>query len=241
MAPPPGRMPRKNPRKVPLPMGLPPSPVFHGGKRFLNFVLITSCSSSFSRFSRTSEMPKSPITRGTSPTPSTRPINAEGEAGLPVMTSWPIRLRKSPSRHDEAAGHRPLGQVDEQGQAEATREKYSAGPKMSASAASGVGKEHQPDEAEGPCDEGAESGDAEGRSRPALKRHLVAVEASDDGGRLTGNIDQDRRCRAAVHGAVVDACKHDDAGDGRDAEGDGEQQGHRAPARYRGGPPRASR
>ena len=54
-------------------------------------------------------------------------------------------------------------------------------------------------------------------ARPWL-RHLVAVDAGDDRARLARHVDQDRRGRAAILRAVVDAGEHDqraDSGRGR--------------------------
>ena len=53
----------------------------------------------------------------------------------------------------------------------------------------------------------------ERRTRPALTRHLVAIEAGHDRGRLARDVDQDRRRRAAVLRAVIDAGEHDQRGD----------------------------
>ena len=51
----------------------------------------------------------------------------------------------------------------------------------------------------------------------------MAVERSDHRGRLARNIDQDRRGRAAILRAVIDAGEHDQRADRRQAEGDRQQ------------------
>src|SRR5262245_20328248 len=61
---------------------------------------------------------------------------------------------------------------------------------------------------------------------PALPRHLVAVDAGHHRGRLTGNVDEDRRRGAAVHRAVIDARHHDDGRRRRHREGGRQQQRH---------------
>ena len=83
--------------------------------------------------------------------------------------------------------------------------------------------DHQRRDAAG--DERADRGDAERRSGAAAPRHLVAVERGDDGGGLARNIDQDRRGRAAVLCAVIDAGEHDQGRGGLEAEGERQQHG----------------
>ena len=63
------------------------------------------------------------------------------------------------------------------------------------------------------------------RAGPAVPGHLVAVEAGHDGGGLSRQVHQDGGRRAAVHGPVVDAGKHDDGGGGVHAEGEGDEHG----------------
>jgi hypothetical protein len=58
---------------------------------------------------------------------------------------------------------------------------------------------------------------------PALLRHLMAVDAGDDRRRLARNVHQDRRGRAAVLRAVVDAGEHDQRGERVQSEGDRQQ------------------
>ena len=77
----------------------------------------------------------------------------------------------------------------------------------------------------GAGEERADGRDAERHAGAALARHLVAVERGDHGGRLAGNVDQDRRGRAAVLGAVIDAGQHDQRADGIEPEGDRQQHG----------------
>ena len=72
-------------------------------------------------------------------------------------------------------------------------------------------------------EERADRGDRECGPRPALARHLVAVEAGDDGGGLTGDVDQNRGGRTAVLSAVINAGEHDQRADRRQAECDRQQ------------------
>ena len=74
---------------------------------------------------------------------------------------------------------------------------------------------------------------ATGRAGAAAARHLVAIERRDHRARLARQIDQDRRRRTAVLGAVVDAGEHDESRCRWHAEGEGEQERdgrHRADA-----------
>ena len=72
-------------------------------------------------------------------------------------------------------------------------------------------------------EERADCGDAERDARAALASHLVAVERRDDRGRFAGDVDQDRRRRAAVLRAVIDAGEHDQGADRVETEGDRQQ------------------
>ena len=62
-------------------------------------------------------------------------------------------------------------------------------------------------------DERSDRGGGERRRAAAVLRHLVALDGGDDGGILARRVEQDRRGRGAVHGAVVDAAEHDEGAD----------------------------
>ena len=62
-------------------------------------------------------------------------------------------------------------------------------------------------------EERAERGDRKRRAGPALAGHLVAVDRGDGGRGFARHVDQDRRGRAAILGAVIDAGEHDQRGD----------------------------
>ena len=76
-------------------------------------------------------------------------------------------------------------------------------------------------------EERANGSDRERRTGAALPRHLMAVETRYDRCRLTRNIDEHRRGRAAILGAIVNAGKHDQRPDRRQSECDREQHGNR--------------
>jgi hypothetical protein len=108
-------------------------------------------------------------------------------------------------------------------------EKYSGAANLSAIAERG-GDEHGDDAA---GDERADRGDRERRPGPTLARHLVAVQTGHHRGRLAGYVDEDRRRRASVLRAVVDAGQHDHRGGRRKRERDRQQhrrRGQRADA-----------
>ncbi len=80
-----------------------------------------------------------------------------------------------------------------------------------------------------PGDERAQRGRRQ-RGGPAPgARHLVALDGGDDRRGLAGRVEQDRRRRAAVHAAVVDAGEHDHRGRDVQLVGQRQQQcdGHR--------------
>ena len=84
--------------------------------------------------------------------------------------------------------------------------------------------EHQEKDSERPGDKGTESRDSQGRSRPPLPGHLIPVDAGDGRRGLPGDVDQDRRGRAAVHGPVKNAGQHDDRRGRGDGKGDRQEE-----------------
>ena len=90
---------------------------------------------------------------------------------------------------------------------------------------SGLAERRDDEGRDGAGEERADGRDAERHAGAALAGHLVAVERRDDGGRLARDVDQDRRGRAAVLGAVIDAGQHDQCAGGIEPEGDRQQHG----------------
>ena len=84
-------------------------------------------------------------------------------------------------------------------------EKYSARaePERHGGQRRGEGGQHQ--RADAAREEGADRGGGDGDARPALARHLVAVDHRHDRRGLARQVDEDRRGRAAIGRAVVDA------------------------------------
>ena len=121
-------------------------------------------------------------------------------------------LRIEP-RASTTAKHRPI----------TISEKYSAGPNSSASLVSGAPSAAMTSVATQPAKkEPSAAVPSATPARPCL-RHLVAVERGDDRGRLAGDVDQDRRGRAAILRAVIDAGEHDQRADRIEPEGDRQQ------------------
>ena len=106
-------------------------------------------------------------------------------------------------------------------------EKYSGGPNFRATAGKRRSEEGKADDRQGSGDEGAEGRDPQGRPRPPLAGHLVAVEGGDHGSGFSGNVHQDGGCRSPVHRPVIDPGEHDDGGDGRGVKRRREEKGDR--------------
>src|SRR5918995_1332464 len=63
------------------------------------------------------------------------------------------------------------------------------------------------------CKERSQCSNGERSAGAAASRHLVPIEAGDNGRALSGQVDQDRGCRSAVLRSIEDAGEHDEAGD----------------------------
>ena len=86
------------------------------------------------------------------------------------------------------------------------------------------GEERHQQGADGAGDEGADRRGGEGLGGATLPGHLVALDGGHHRRGLTGGVQQDRRRRAAVHAAVVDAGEHDERLRGLHAVGHRQQQ-----------------
>ena len=81
----------------------------------------------------------------------------------------------------------------------------------------------EPHDASRSGDERADGGDGKRRPGAPLFGHLIPIDARDDRGRLSGDVQENRGRGAAVHGPVVDPGQHDDGGQ-RVPDGVGERQ-----------------
>ena len=123
----------------------------------------------FSRESRTSLIPKSPIIRGTMSIPDWRFTLPKVKRGIAVIASWPTVAKSRPQDdHHQGAGHRAAGEKGDQGEGQKDQGKDLGGAELQGKLRQRRGDEHQGDDADGPGDEGGEGGDPEGRPGPAL-------------------------------------------------------------------------
>ena len=144
----------------------------------------------------------------------------------PELTSVPTRPSRRPKHHHgDGLAQRAARQHDRADQAEHHQREVVGRAELERDLGERrrEKRDHQRREAAG--DERADRGDAERGAGAAAARHLVAVERGDDRGGLAGNVDQDRRGRAAVLRAVIDAGEHDHGGCRLEIEG--ERQQHR--------------
>ena len=113
-------------------------------------------------------------------------------------------------------------------------EKYSAGPNLSATLASGGAASAITTVASVPATNEPTAAVVSATPARPCSRHLVAVERGDHRRGLAGQVDQDGGGGAAVLRAVVDAGQHDERRDRRQRERGRQQHrdgGHRARAR----------
>ncbi len=171
-----------------------------------------------------SAKPNRPMATTTKPMPSVSSGTPNEKRAMPELTSVPTMPSSRPSTIIAIAlTSEPLASTTAAIRPSTISEKYSAGPNLSATSASGGANAATSNVANGAGDERADRGDRQRRAGAPLARHLVAVEAGDHARRLPGQVDQDRRRRAAVLRAVVDARQHDQRRDGRQRVGDRQQ------------------
>ena len=106
--------------------------------------------------------------------------------------------------------------------------KYSAGPNSSATLTSCGARNTRPQVAKNDADEGGDARSASASPAWPLLRHRIAVERGHQRRLVAGNVEQDRRDAAAIHGAVIDAGQQDQRRRRRQAEREGQrdQNGH---------------
>ena len=168
-----------------------------------------------SMLERISDTPNSPMITATRSKPLVRLTFAEREPLLAVhLVDADLQEQTTPS----AITRNPLSIEPCIMNTVATKPsvitaKFSGGPNFSATDVRSGENNVRPTTLKRPGDERSDGRHAERRTGPPLPRHLVAVEARDDRGRLARDVDQDRRGRSPVHGAVEDRRKHGDADD----------------------------
>ena len=231
-APPPGRMPRIEPRTVPRRIGrrgiLQVLPGRHQAGD-LAAARRRALSLPASRLRMISAKPNRPIATVAKPMPSdssAMPKVMRDCAGLDVGADH--RQQQAEHDHRDRLQHRALGEHHGEDQAEHhQREIFGRARTASASLVSGAPSAAISTVATQPAkNEPIAAIASAGPARPCL-RHLVAVERGHHRGRLARNVDQDRGGRAAILRAVIDAGEHDQRADRRQAEGDRQQHGDR--------------
>ena len=171
-----------------------------------------------------SAKPNTPIATTTKPMPSESSGMSNAMRDCPVSMSEPTIESSSPSMiMATALRTEPLASTTAKHEAEHHQREIlgrSEQQRERGQRRAERGDQHGRDAA---GDERADGRDRERRSGAALARHLVAVERGHHRGRFARYVDQDRRGRAAILGAVVDAGQHDQRADRRQSEGDRQQ------------------
>src|SRR5262249_5967206 len=177
-----------------------------------------------SRLRMISAKPNTPMAMLAKPMPSASSAMSKVMRPAPVSRSEPtIESSRPVSTMATALSTEPLASTTAKIRPSTISEKYSAGPEQQRGAGRGRARgPHQP-RRHATCKERADRGDGERGPGAALPRHLVAVEAGNDGGGFTWDVDQHRGGRAAVLRTVVNAREHDQRADRRQAKGDRQQ------------------
>ncbi len=157
-----------------------------------------------------SAKPNRPIATTTTPMPSDSSGMPKSKRATPELTSVPTMPSSSPRTIIAIAfTSEPCASTTAPIRPSTISEKYSAGPNLSASSDSGSETAATSSVAHVPAKNEASAAVASAVPAWPSARHLVAVEARDDRRRFARHVDQDRRRRAAVLRAVVDAGEHD--------------------------------
>ena len=145
--------------------------------------------------------------------------------GTPVSGSIPITPSRSPnSRLAKPCSRDSPSTADTATNARTASAKYSAGPKRSASSTIAGAQTVSAAVAERAGDERSDRGGGQRRASASGARHQVALHRGHDRRALARRVQQDRRRRAAVHAAVVDAGEHDERCRRIERVGDRQQQ-----------------
>ncbi len=144
-------------------------------------------------------------------------------AGIDVRTDE--AEQEAEQDHAERMQQRAVRQHDGGDEAEHHQREIFGRPEFQGNAGERRCEQHDDQGRDRAGEERADGGGGERRARTALTRHLVAVERGDDGRTLARQVDEDRRGRAAILRAVIDAGEHDERGFGRQAEGQRQEHG----------------
>jgi hypothetical protein len=144
-------------------------------------------------------------------------------AGIAVGTDEPEQ--EAEDDHGHGLEHRAMGEHDRGYEAEQHEREIFRRAERLADLGERRREHDDHDRGDRPGKERGKRGDRERGAGASLPRHLMAVDAGDDRGGLTGKVDQDGRGRSAVLRAVENTGEHDKAGDRLDVES--ERQQHR--------------
>ena len=151
-----------------------------------------------------------PMATMTKPMPSASSGMPKVKRGAPELTSVPTRPSSRPNDdHGERMQQRAVRQHDRGDKPEHHQREILGRAELQRDFGERRGEQRDQQRADGAGEERADRRGGQRRAGPALPRHLVAVERGDDGGRFARQVDEDRRGRAAVLRAVVDAGQHD--------------------------------
>ena len=133
------------------------------------------------------------------------------------------RQEQAKDDHGDRLEHRALRQHDRKDQAENHQREVLGRPEQQREAGQRRTECRHQHRRHATGKERADRGDRKRGARASLPRHLVTVERGDHGRRLARDVDQDRRGRAAVLRAVIDAGEHDQGAHRGQPEGDRQQ------------------
>ena len=151
------------------------------GQRWSIFRVTSSVFSAFSRLKKISPMPNMPMARVTKSIPSWSMCRPQVKRIAPEMGSRPTEPRSRPRTTmispfmTEPSPRRVAMSKPQEGQGKIFRRAEFQGE-----FGQGRSDEGQADDPDGPGDEGADGGHAQGRAGPAFQGHLVAVDAGND-------------------------------------------------------------
>ena len=151
---------------------------------------------------------------------------AKGETGQPPDGIHADHGQQKPKdAHHQRLDHRLAGQPHQEREPKGDQGEEFHRAKLQRHPGQRSGRQYQGDRGDRPADEGADSGDGEGGSRPPLLGHLVAVQAGDRRRSLSGNVEQDTGDGSPVLRAVEECGQHDDGA--RRAHLEGQRDQHR--------------
>ena len=160
-----------------------------------------------------SAKPNNPIATVTTPMPSVSSGIPKANRATPELTSVPTMPSRRPRMIIAIAfKQRSVRQHDGADQAQHHQRKVFGRAELERELRQRYRHRRDQDRRHRAGEERGEGRDRQRRAGLSLAGHLVAIEAGDDRRRFARHVDEDRRRRAAVLRAVVDAGQHDQRG-----------------------------